>query len=102
MSGTAFEDMVLPGFDQPDSTPKARSKKQEAEDQKVIYRRHGASPRAKCQHCAQEHRDGKRPGINEASYERAAPNVSLFLCRLHTASQRHADTLAGLISGTAN
>lgn len=97
----AFEDMVLPGFDQPVQEKKTRSKKQQAEDLRVIYTRHAASPRAKCNPCVTAMIAGEKAGVNVASYQRAAPEGLTFLCFRHTQEQRHLDTLAGLLSGSA-
>lgn len=96
----AFEEVVLPGFDQPELQKKTRSKKEQAEDLRVIYTRHAASPRANCNPCVQEMLADTRTGVNVASYQRAAPEGLTFLCFRHTQEQRHADTLAGLLSGS--
>lgn len=97
----AFTDVVLPIFEQPVEEKKTRSKKQQAEDGKVSYERHRSSPRGKCAVCTEAHLKGEQPGIFDASYVRNSPDGSKYLCLRHTQEQRHMDTLAGLISGSA-
>lgn len=96
-AAASFDDVVLPGFDQPVVVPKTRSKKQDADAAKVSYPKHTASPRALCGVCVVEHQDGERPGVNAASYERRHGPDSRFLCNYHTQEQRHRDSLAGLL-----
>lgn len=98
-NASPFEDVALPGFDLPAPVVRTRSKKQEADDLRVIYTRHAASPRANCNHCLQELIAEERAGVNVASYQRSAPDGVIFLCLRHTQEQRHRDSLAGLIHG---
>lgn len=97
----AFEDVALPGFDIPAPVVRTRSKKQEADDLRIIYTRHAASPRANCHHCLQELVAEERKGVNPASYQRSSPEGLMLLCGRHTQEQRHRDSLAGLLSGSA-
>lgn len=99
LQAPAFEDVTLPGFDLPAPVVKTRSKKQEADDLRVIYTRHAASPRGNCHHCLQELIAEERKGVNSASYQRSSPEGLLLLCGRHTQEQRHRDSLAGLING---
>lgn len=92
-----FENVVLPGFEQPEKIVKTRSKKQEADAAKVSYVRHTAKPRALCGPCVVEHSKGERSGVNAASYERRHEPDVRFLCNYHTQESRHRDSLGGLL-----
>lgn len=97
MSGKGWDDVVLPGFDEPEVVPtRPKSAKQAAKERTVQYQRYRANG-IKCDHCIQEVSVGKSTTVKVASNTRTDKGVTTYLCFLHTVESRHQDQLNGRV-----
>ena len=99
MGGKDWDDVVLPGFDQP--APPAEPRKaptHKSDVHKVGWRRHKPNS-VNCDHCVTAVREGTSVSVKWASQIRLYRDDVAYLCNWHSVEQRHTDQLNGL-SGT--
>lgn len=95
VGGPGWDDVVLPGFDEPEVvTPRPTSKAEQAKARRVHYRRHRSNA-TKCDHCLAAVAAKESVTVRVASNTRVDKGKTLYLCFLHTVEARHADQLAG-------
>jgi hypothetical protein len=92
---TPQEWIDVPLFGAPDPEPVARqrSKKQEDDDTKIVYRRYNSTARTSCQDCVEFGALSGGQGILNASYIRIVGTVRRYLCFGHRAERGNKELL---------
>lgn len=93
-----FEDVVLPGFDQPEpKQPRVLTRKEQHDKEtQVKYTHVRGVRRFLCEPCVSEYDKGYRKDIRDATHTRTSKSGTTYMCYFHKHDMETAEQLGNL------